>query len=262
MTNTPTEGWHGWDDYAAFYDWENQRTLGRHDVRFWQSLAERERGPVLELGCGTGRVSLPVARTGARVVGVDRSEPMLARARRRIRRARWAPGIDLIRADIRLLPFRVEASFGLVMAPYGVLQSLVRERDLSATLDSVARVTAPRGLFGIDLVPDVPRWSEYRNRVTLHERTRRGSTITLTESVRQDRARHLTIFDQRFLERRPSVRPVVRHFALTFRTLSVQQVVRRVEKRGFEVEGVLGDYDGQPWDRRADVWLVLARKRA
>ncbi len=262
MTSPSTEGWHGWDDYATFYDWENRRTLGRHDVRFWQGLAERESGPVLELGCGTGRVSLPVARTGARVVGVDRSAPMLAQARRRVRRARWAPCVDLVRADIRALPFGDQTKFGLVMAPYGVLQSLVRERDLAATLDSVARVTAPRGLFGIDLVPDVPRWNEYSNRVTLREKTGRGSTITLTESVRQDRTRRLTIFDQRFVERRGSGRPIVRHFVLTFRTLSVQQVARRVEKRGFDVEAVLGDYDGQPWDRRADVWVVIARKRS
>ena len=59
-----SEGWHGWDEYAAFYDWENARTLGRRDVAFWRSLALRSKGPVLELGCGTGRVSLPLARAG------------------------------------------------------------------------------------------------------------------------------------------------------------------------------------------------------
>ena len=80
------EGWKGWDDYARFYDWENARTMGRKDVRFWQDFARRERGPVLELGCGTGRILIPVARTGVRVVGVDRLEPMLACAGHRARR--------------------------------------------------------------------------------------------------------------------------------------------------------------------------------
>ncbi len=74
------EGWKGWDDYAPFYDWENAQTLDRRDVRFWQRMAERANGPVLELGCGTGRVTIPVARTGARIVGIDRSSEMLARA--------------------------------------------------------------------------------------------------------------------------------------------------------------------------------------
>src|SRR5690242_18022858 len=57
-----------WDDYARFYDWENARTMGRRDVRFWQRLARETRGPVLELGCGTGRLLAPMARAGARVV--------------------------------------------------------------------------------------------------------------------------------------------------------------------------------------------------
>ena len=82
-----TEGWRGWDDYAPFYDWENARTLQRRDVAFWQRLAAAQEGPVLELGCGTGRIAVPVARAGARIVGIDRSDEMLARARKRIARA-------------------------------------------------------------------------------------------------------------------------------------------------------------------------------
>src|SRR5262249_21004863 len=78
------EGWTGWDAYAPFYDWENARTLGRKDVPFWRDVATQTRGPVLELGCGTGRISLPLARAGVRLVGVDRSAQMLARASRRV----------------------------------------------------------------------------------------------------------------------------------------------------------------------------------
>src|SRR2546423_12155060 len=76
------EGWHGWDAYAPFYDWENAQTLGRRDVPFWRRVAAGAGGPALELGCGTGRVSLPLARAGAKPVGIDRSAPMLERARR------------------------------------------------------------------------------------------------------------------------------------------------------------------------------------
>ena len=103
------QGWQGWDDYAPFYDWENAQTLDRRDVRFWQRMAERANGPVLELGCGTGRVTLPVARTGARIVGVDRSSEMLARAMKRSRRSRLKMQLSLLRADIRFLPFRPAA---------------------------------------------------------------------------------------------------------------------------------------------------------
>src|SRR5437763_15825232 len=83
-----TEGWEGWDEYAPFYDWENARTLGRRDVPFWTRVARQARGRVLELGCGTGRVSLPLARAGVDLVGIDRSAPMLARMRRAASRRR------------------------------------------------------------------------------------------------------------------------------------------------------------------------------
>src|SRR5262245_28452155 len=130
-----TEGWGGWDDYARFYDWENARTLGRRDIAFWRQFANAARGPVLELGCGTGCVARPLARAGVDIVGIDRSEAMLVRARaagarafkraiaRQPRSAEASRSISLVRGDIRALPFR-EQSFAAVLAPYGILQSL------------------------------------------------------------------------------------------------------------------------------------------
>jgi ubiquinone/menaquinone biosynthesis C-methylase UbiE len=82
------EGHEGWDEYAPFYDWENARTLGRRDVPFWRTVARNVGGTLLELGAGTGRISIPLARAGVPVVGIDRSEPMLARARQRVKRAK------------------------------------------------------------------------------------------------------------------------------------------------------------------------------
>jgi len=54
---------------------------------------------------------------------------------------------------------------------------------------------------------------------------------------------------------------VVKRFSLTFRTISIPQMRRRLEAAGFVVEAVLGDYEGGPLDLRADVWIVLARRK-
>jgi SAM-dependent methyltransferase len=265
----PREGWKGWDEYAPFYDWENARTLGRRDVPFWRRVASRAGGTVLELGCGTGRITVPLARDGVDIVGIDRSAPMLERARAhatRVGRAFQASRdarlkasryVRFARGDIRALPFAA-ATFSMVIAPYGILQSLTRARDLRATLSSVASVLVPGGTFGIDLVPDVPNWREYKNRVQLRGRSR-GSHLTLVESVSQDRARRLTTFEQRYIERRG--RETREHrFELTFRTLTVPQMTRELERAGLAVASVLGDYRGRAWDARADVWIILAKK--
>jgi SAM-dependent methyltransferase len=252
------EGWKGWDQYAPFYDWENARTLGRRDVPFWRRLAADAHGPVLELGCGTGRVSVPLAQAGVDLVGIDRSAPMLSRlARRSAEGAKAARAIRVIRGDIRDLPFR-DRAFAMVLAPYGVLQSLIRPRDLSAALDAVARALRRGGTFGIDLVPDVPRWREYSNKVQLRGRDG-DARLTLIESVHHDRRRGLTTFEQRYLVRRAG-HTTEHRFDLTFRTVSVQQMARKVERAGFRVDAVLGDYRGRPWDDRADVWILLAKR--
>ena len=264
IPNPLREGWEGWDDYAPFYDWENARTLGRRDVPFWRRIALEAGGPVLELGCGTGRISLPLVRAGVSLVGVDRSAPMLARATRHAKRRRVPNPKSripprFVRGDIRTLPFAPRA-FNAVIAPYGVLQSLLADRDLAAALDSVARVLESGGIFGLDLAPDVPNWREYSNRVQLRGPAARGGHFTLIESVRQDRARRLTTFEQRYVERRDG-RSTEHRFELTFRTLSVQRMTDRLNRAGFVVDHVLGDYRGRPWDERADVWIILAKKR-
>jgi SAM-dependent methyltransferase len=253
------EGWQGWDEYAPFYDWENARTVARRDVSFWKALARKQPGLALELGCGTGRLALPLLKSGARLVGIDRSEAMLGRARRKARRAGVADRARFVRGDIRRLPFRARPGFGLVLAPYGMLQSLTRERDLAATLESVARVLRRDGVFGIDLVPDLPRWSEYNKKVTLSGSRDARTHLTLRETVRQDRRRRLTMFDQEYVERRGRAQRVHR-FELTFRTLTVPQMRRRLEAAGFEVSAVLGDYQGGPWHPDADVWVILASR--
>jgi len=256
---TKREGWNGWEHYAPFYDWENARTLGRRDVPYWQRATAPIRGEVLELGCGTGRITFPLARTGVQLTGIDRSAAMLARAARRARHAANARStVKLVRGDIRELPFR-SRRFAMVIAPYGVLQSLLREKDLMATLDSVARVLNREGVFGVDLVPDVPNWREYRKKVQMRGRAAGGVHLTLMESVRKEPRKHLTIFEQCFVRRRGRERSE-HQFDLTFRTLPLATMVRKIESAGFEIDSLFGDYRGGPHTQDSDVRLIMARR--
>ena len=261
------KGYEGWDDYADYYDWENAQTVGRRDIAFWSDFALRASSGragsprILELGCGTGRVAIPVAKnTDATVIGIDRSASMLVRGEKKLRRARVASRVKLIRGDIRHLPFP-DKTFPLVMAPYGILQSLLDEPLLTATLKDVRRVLTRSGTFGLELVADLPAWEEYSNKVTLRSpKGPHGKPIALVESVKQDRRNHITRFTQEFVEGRGKT-ATRRKFRLAFRTLSVPQMVQRLEKAGLQVEALLGDYQGGPWDLRAEVWIILARKR-
>ena len=105
----PIEGWHGWGEYAPFYDWENARTGGRRNIRFCQRLAGQCGGPVLELGCGTGQVAVPVART---VDGVFRTLS-LRQMTGRLRRAGFT--IETVSGDYRGGPWHLEAESWIVV---------------------------------------------------------------------------------------------------------------------------------------------------
>jgi ubiquinone/menaquinone biosynthesis C-methylase UbiE len=247
-----------WDAYAPFYDWENARTMGRRDVVFWRAFVHGRRGRALELGCGTGRILLPLARRRAGLCGVDFSERMLAGAARRLRRLPAAARPLLVRGDLRGLPFRAR-TFSLVLAPYGVLQSLLSDADLDAALAQAARVLRPRGALAIDLVPDLPAWAPYRKSVRF--RGRLGpAVVTLVESVRQDRRRGLTLFDEEFITRRGR-RTERRRFTLAFRTPPMAEVLARIARAGFAIDAVQGGYRGGAWHPAADVWLVTATRR-
>ena len=252
-------GHEGWGAYAPYYDWENARTMGRRDLAFWRTLATQTGGRVLELGSGTGRLTVPLRRHGLRIVGVDYTAEMLRRVGPRARRSRtirpW-----LTRGDATRLPF-ADGSFRLVMAPYGFLQSLLSDVMLGRTIREAARVLEPGGVLGIDLVPDVPKWREYTRKVVFFSpEGPRGLPITLRETVRQDRQKGMTTFEQEYVEGRGTTRQVT-PFTIRFRTLPLPVIARKVERAGFAVEAILGDYRGAAWDARADVWLLIARKR-
>ena len=80
-----------------------------------------------------------------------------------------------------------------------------------------------------------------------------------SETSRSCGQRRVTTFDQEYVERREGKKQVHR-FSLTFRTLSVPQMRRRLEKAGFRIRAVLGDYQGGPWHPEADVWIILASR--
>jgi ubiquinone/menaquinone biosynthesis C-methylase UbiE len=254
-----------WDQYAPFYDWENARTMGRRDLQFWKRFVlERPDGRSkasqrsLELGCGTGRLLIPLARTVPGMVGVDFSAAMLARARLRLKRVPVGRRPRLVRGDIRALPFP-DRSFDQVLAPYGVLQSLTSDADFDATLAETARLLRNGGRFGLELIPELAKWQSYQRQVRFRGKLGRAQ-VTLVESVRQDRRRGLTIFDEEFTVREGG-RARRHRFPLTFRTMPMDIILEKLGRTGFDVEAVLGSYRGAVWTPDSPASILIARSR-
>jgi len=121
------------------------------DAPFYLGLAKESGGPVLEIGCGTGRVLLPIARAGIEIHGVDNSLPMLG-----ILREKLAREDSPVRARVSLNPgdmrdFRLNRRFALVTIPFRPMQHMYTVEDQRKALISAAAHVAEPGLIAFDV---------------------------------------------------------------------------------------------------------------
>ena len=136
----------------ALYDLEYADM--HEDVAFYVAMAWQCMGDVLELGCGTGRLTLPMARTGTRVVGVDRSAPMLDGLRAKLAdEPELIPRVELHQGDFT--SFHLGRRFLAVLWPFNALHHCRDDEELDRALSRIAAHLHPNGLLGLDAyLPD------------------------------------------------------------------------------------------------------------
>lgn len=211
------------------YDWECEHVLGRsdQDLPWLESVARQGGGPVLELACGTGRVTVPLARaTGLPVVGLDLDPSMLACARRR-------GATRLVRAD--MTAFALAPLFAVVVVPYNSIQLVdgaARRRCLSAA----AAALAPGGLVALectDFQRDVVVGSVAE--VLLAS----SGDVSLYGSVQHDLQRRCSLYHRRFVVGPEAAAVTEDH--TTIWSLTADDVVAMVEGAGLHVAGLVLD---------------------
>lgn len=165
----------------------------RQDVGFFVDAAREAGSPVLEAGCGTGRVLIPTARAGIDIVGLDVSPSMLAECRRRLQdeaksvRAR----VDLIQADMRR--FDLGRTFPLVTIPFRPFQHLVTVADQLSCLESISRHLTPGGTLILDLFN--PSLDALVNR-PVGEEVEEGPEFSLPDGRRVTRSHRIVSHDR------------------------------------------------------------------
>ncbi len=253
---------------AALYDHEYQRR--RDDVRFYRALAaERALGStkkgdhdVLELGCGSGRLLLPLVRDGFSVTGVDLSKEMLRRCRERLQHAGRAAAA---RATLHAGDFRALAigrCFPLVVCPFNAFMHLYTRRDAERFLAGVRAHLAPGGVFAFDIMnPDLSwlsrdsnkRWARTRFR---HPKT--GQRMIYTTNLIYDAALQIA-FMRIYYQPEAGGRERVVH--LTHRYFFPLELEALLHYNGFVVERHDGDFDGSALATESEEQVVRCRLR-
>ena len=228
-----------YDKIAHLYDpWSASVT---EDVAFYVTEAVRAGGPVVELGVGTGRIAVPTALAGVRVIGVDSSAGMLELAREHAA----AAGVEL---DLRLGDLRdppVDGEFPLVTIPFRTLLHMQTDTDRRAALRAVRALLAPAGRFVFDVfAPGADDIAE------THGRWLEREPGIWERADWDEESRRLVL----------RLRGPEEESEMSLAWLSVPEWRELVRDEGFVVDAVYGWFDRTPWRGGEDsVWVCRRR---
>lgn len=258
------------DEYAAVAEFYDSVPLYRErpDVAFYVDAAVHSGGPVLEVGCGTGRVLIPTARADVEIVGLDASPQMLNVLRRRLQgeprdvQAR----VHLVEGDMRR--FAVERRFRLATIPFRPFQHLLNVSDQLACLTTIRDHLDEGGLLvfdifnpSLDMLVTKPVGEEFEADPEFVTRDGRR-VVRRGRIVGHDRFTQVTQHELIYYISHPDGRKerIVHRFSMrnTFRFEAEHLLMRA----GYDVENLYADFDRSPYGSAYPGELVfVARKR-
>jgi SAM-dependent methyltransferase len=252
---------------AAMYDYYSTGVEG--DVEFYVDEAEKAGSPVLELGCGTGRILIPVAKAGVEIVGLDRAPSMLAVARRKL--AKLAAGVrrrvQLVEDDMRT--FSLGRRFSLVMVPYRAFLHLLTLEDQRQALARIKDHLNDGGRLVLNVFdPALPmiaaRLGHHggvlrKDTVFRHPET--GREVVVWESFRYDATRQVLEGEFIFEELDADGRVVAKSYApLALRWIYRYEMQHLLEASGFRIEALYGDFSRGPFVHGGEqIWIARHR---
>lgn len=247
---------------ALYYDLAYKRR--RHDVRFYVETAEQLGSPVLELGVGTARVALALARAGHEVVGIDPAQAMLDHAAEKalsLPRAKQAH-LTLKRGDARTL--KLKRRFPLITAPFNVFMHLYTRKDLERAFKTVRDHLTPRGHFVFDvLTPDLRAMVRRPGRLlkapmVIHPLT--GRRYHYLEAFEYDALRQVQMVSMIFQDAEGDGEMKI--VPLSQRQFFPQELEALLHYNGFAIEARYGDFARGPLTDESESQVIVAKLRS
>jgi len=251
------------EDLGLLYDHVGGYTE-RRDIAFYVNEAARVDGPILEVASGTGRVLIPIARTGKRIVGVDRSRQMLDRCREKVAAepAAVRDRIALHEADMR--DFAIGERFAAAIIPFRPMQHLSSIDDQLSCLDAIRRHLEPGGRLIFDVFnPDFariasPGYEEFED--TPETPLPNGGSFRRTgRIVAVHRLAQVNDLELIYYVTSPSGDTERRVHAFQMRWFLRVELEHLLARAGFTIESVYGDFDRSPLVDASPEIIVVAR---
>ncbi len=241
---------------ARLYDALGAQQFGGGDLPYWQRLCVRYGGPVLELACGSGRLTISLADEGLDIEGLDLSPAMFALAREKSD----ARGLKLLWHLGDMTDFLVDRKFSFIFLPNNSVAHLLRWVDLVSCLNRVKRHLKKDGRFALDYFNPslalLTRDPESRSPVAAFTHPDTGEEVVVTETSAYDSAtqiNHIRWF-WRFGGRADEVVS-----DLPMRVYFPQELDALLSCAGFVIEEKYGGYDLSPFTTASQKQLIVAR---
>lgn len=238
----------------------------RADRDFYLDLCKETEGSILELGCGSGRILLPIAQAGCRITGIDISKHMLAQCRRKLQLL--PPDLQnrvrLVESDI--VEFDLAEAFQSAIIPFRVLQHLIDVADQLSCLRNVNRHLALEGKLIFDVFQvnleyiNDPRSIEEREDVAQYElpdgtRLRRTSRLAALHRAEQYNDVEMIYYLTRTAG---TTERIVQAFP--FRYFFRYEIEHLLDRCGFRVVELFGDFDKSPLTDDSPEMIFVAKK--
>jgi len=213
---------------------------------------------VLDLACGTGRITLVLARKGFDAVGLDYSKPFLRQARAEARKSRLDGRVSFIRGDMRRASAHVgRAGFDLAVSLYNSFGYFARRGDDSRVLREAFRALKPGGAFVLNTL------NEGGVRHRLEDPPRIGhepvKNVFVFDQIAYDRRKRKTQGRWTIIDARAS-RVKIARLPLSQNVYSHAELARMLRQAGFRIERVWGLWDGGRFTKRSWHQTIVARK--
>lgn len=258
-----------YDNFAYYYDLQYSQRDSRQDLDFYRELARKAGANprLLELACGSGRLTIPLAKAGFRITGLDLSEPMLDIARQKV--AQESPEVQkrvkLVQGDMRNLDEVLgNEQFDMIFIAINSFQHLLTQADQLACLQSVRKHLAPVGLFIVDVFnpeekENYPADGRMEFNGTVYNPERHSAVqiflSTLARPAEQQRDYHF-FYDEMFADGTLK-RTVAR---LTLRYFYRYELQLLLERAGFSITDLYGSYYFDEYAAGSDKLIYICRK--
>jgi len=241
---------------AKFYDLFGSKD----DLEFYKELAVQSGASALELGVGTARVAIPLARAGVGIVGLDNSEYMLEVARAKLAKEPKAvqDRVTLMRGD--MMNLQLDQTFSLVYIPASTFDHCVTAQDRAQCLNSIHNHLEEQGKLAFDIEqvsPDKPAASWWIDR----KETNKDTTVVRSIFTRRDLARRLCSLDIFFDVYRNGKLVERYHEYGEVAILFKAEVENLLEQAGFRVDAVYGDFDKSEFRRDRPRAVFVTHKK-